>query len=109
VSYWALRLGALFFANERFTNGERQHRSALGPTDIEFHENAQHFRKAVFVFFVAMRYAQGCSLELEGAQRAASKMLRRTSCGTGLSAKARGLQRSRISSWTGIGLVQVSA
>src|SRR4029077_10580426 len=28
-------------------------------------------------------------------------MLRKTSCGTGLSAKARGLQRSRISSWTG--------
>src|SRR6266852_4474070 len=59
------------------------------------------FSKLALSSLVATIYAQGCSLLLEGAQRAASKMLRKTSCGTGLSANARGLQRSRISSWTG--------
>src|SRR5271157_5788218 len=45
--------------------------------------------------------AHGCSLLLEGAQRAASNKLWRISGETAFSEKARGLQRSRINSWTG--------
>src|SRR5215813_7982179 len=43
----------------------------------------------------------GCSLLLEGAQRAASKRLRNVSGATYRSAKARGLQRLAMSSWIG--------
>jgi len=103
VSYEHCGEGRCFFANERLRR-RAQHGSALGPTDIELHETLSIFASRLCLLSCAMRYAQGCSLLLEGAQRAASKMLRRTSCGTGLSAKARGLQRSRISSWT-IGII----
>src|SRR5271157_73326 len=47
------------------------------------------------------RNAHGCSLLLEGAQRAASNKLWRISSETAFSENARGLQRSRINSWTG--------
>src|ERR1700746_1943084 len=50
---------------------------------------------------VATINAHGCSLLLEGAQRAASKRLRRSAEEMALSEKARGLQRSRINSCTG--------
>src|SRR4029077_4910595 len=50
---------------------------------------------------VATMYAHGCSLLLDGAQRAASNKLCSTSGATGLSLKARGLQRSAIKSCTG--------
>src|SRR5258708_15868317 len=101
VSYCALRLGALFFA-------KASSETAIASTGALFAQLALNSTRTLSIFskpslssFVATRYAQGCSLLLEGAHRAASKRLRRTFCGTGLSAKARGLQRSRISSWTG--------
>src|SRR5882672_6860645 len=101
VSYCALRLGALFFA-------KASSETAIASTGALFAQLALNSTRTLSIFsklslssLVATKYAQGCSLLLEGAQRAASKMLRRTSCGTGLSAKARGLQRSRINLWTG--------
>src|SRR5258708_23116745 len=45
--------------------------------------------------------AHGCSLLLEGAERAASNKLRRSAGEISFSEKARGLQRSRIKSLTG--------
>ena len=55
--------------------------------------------------FLKLRGSRGTDVDrqalLEGAQRAASNRLRRISGETGLSAKARGLQRSRINSCTG--------
>jgi len=97
----SIAVGALFFANERFATASASTGALLAQPTLNSTRTLSIFAKPSLSSFVAMRYAQGCSLLLEGAQRAASKMLRRTSCGTGLSAKARGLQRSRISSWTG--------
>src|SRR5216684_2970000 len=101
VSYCALRLGALFFANASCATAIASTGALLAQLALNSTRTLSIFSKLSLSSLVATIYAQGCSLLLEGAQRAASKMLRRTFCGTGLSAKARGLQRSRISSWTG--------
>src|SRR6266478_1623536 len=101
VSYRALRLGASFFAKVSFATAIASTGALLAQLALNSTRILSILSKLSLSSLVATIYAQGCSLLLEGAQRAASKMLRRTSCGTGLSAKARGLQRSRISSWTG--------
>jgi len=44
---------------------------------------------------------QGCSFMADAAQRAASNKVSTCSSETGRSAKKRGLQRFRITSWTG--------
>jgi len=48
-----------------------------------------------------MTKAQGCSLKADGGHRAASKIAFNRASETGWPEKARGLQRRRISSWTG--------
>src|SRR5882672_612440 len=101
TSYWALRFGAPFFANASSataitSTGAFLAQPALNPTN-----DPRDFSKFSGASLVATRNAQGCSLLLEGAQRAASKRLCKTSFGTGLSLNARGLQRFLIKSCTG--------
>src|SRR5215813_7151248 len=100
VSYCAFRLGALFFAK---ANSE----TAIASTGAFFAQFAlnstsapRDFSKFSGSSLVATMYAHGCSLLLEGAQRAASKRLRKSSDETGLSLNARGLHRFLIKSWT---------
>src|SRR6267142_1383898 len=101
TSYCAFRFGALFFANANSTTAIASTGAFFAQFALNSTSAPSDFSKFSWLSFVATMYAQGCSLLLEGAQRAASNKLRSTSGGTGLSLNARGLQRFLIRSFTG--------
>src|SRR5262249_8758128 len=100
TSYWALRFGALFLAKASSATAITSTGACLAQFALNSISAPRDFSKFSGSSLVATMYAHGCSLLLEGAQRAASKRLRRTSDETGLSLNARGLHRFLIKSWT---------
>src|SRR5258707_15024397 len=101
VSYCALRLGVLFFANASSETAKPRTYAFLAQLTLNSTRGCKALVKFSWSLRVATMKAQGCSLLLEGAQRAASNRLRRSAAAISFSEKARGLQRSRINSWTG--------
>src|SRR5882724_382173 len=101
TSYCAFRLGALFFAKASSATAITSTGAFFAQFALNSTSAPSDFSKFSVSSFVATRNAHGCSLLLEGAQRAASNKLRKTSAGTGLSLNARGLHRFLMTSWTG--------
>src|SRR5579859_3265418 len=101
TSYCAFRFGALFLANASSATAITSTGAFFAQFALNSTSAPSDFSKFSVSSFVATMYAHGCSLLLDGAQRAASNKLRSTSCGTGFSLNARGLQRFWINSFTG--------
>src|SRR5260370_36241927 len=101
VSYWALRLGVLFVAKASSETANPRTGACFAQLTLNSTRGWSAFVKFAWSCLVATMKAHGCSLLLEGAQRAASKRLQRSAAAIALSEKARGLQRSRINSCTG--------
>src|SRR5208283_4423337 len=85
----------------QFRNGGGPHPRVLRPGLVEFHERAENFLEGVAVSPGSDEKRPRLLVIAGGRQRAASNKLRRISGETAVSEKARGLQRSRIRSWTG--------
>src|SRR5262249_28842847 len=98
VSYCALRFGVLFLANANSATAIASTGACFAQLALNSTSAPRDFSKFSRSSFVATMYAHGCSLLLEGAHRAASNKLRKTSGGTGLSLNARGLHLFLMSS-----------
>src|ERR1700737_232085 len=101
TSYCALRFGAPLLAKANSDTARAKTGACWAQVTLEDTNTLTNLAKFSASSLVATIYAHGCSLLLEGAQRAASKRLASTSGATGLSLKARGLQRSATKSCTG--------
>src|ERR1700730_16114512 len=101
TSYSALRFGVPLFANDSWATARAKTGACCAQVALPGTSTLTNLAKFSGSSLVATRYAHGCSLLLDGAHRAASKRLASTSGATGLSLKARGLQRSAIKSCTG--------
>src|SRR5580765_3573979 len=101
VSYCALRFGAAFFANANFETAKPSTCAFFAQLALNSTSGCNAFVKFSASLRVATINAHGCSLLLDGAQRAASKRLRKSAAAIGFSENALGLQRSRINSCTG--------
>src|SRR5450432_1000157 len=96
TSYCALRLGFPVFANDNCATAKASTAAFFAQLALAATSTPASFAKFSASSLAATMYAQGCSLLLEGAQRAASNRLTNTSGATLLSLNARGLQRSAI-------------
>src|ERR1700733_1272422 len=101
TSYCALRFGVPLLAKANSTTASAKNGACWAQVTFEGTKTLTSVAKFSASPLVAAIYAHGCSLLLEGAQRAASNRLCSTSGATGLSLKARGLQRSAMKSCTG--------
>src|ERR1700746_4095166 len=101
VSYCALRLGVLFFAKDSSETANPRTAACFAQLTLNSTRGWSAFVKFAWSCLVATMKVHGCSLLLDGAQRAASNRLRRSAGAIALSEKARGLQRLRINSCTG--------
>src|ERR1700688_935394 len=101
TSYCALRFGVPLFAKDSWETARAKTGACCAQVTLPGTSTLTNLAKFSGSSLVATMYAHGCSLLLEGAQRAASKRLVSTSGATGLSPKARGLQRSLMKSCTG--------
>src|ERR1700746_3896606 len=101
VSYCALRLGVLFFAKDSSETANPRTAACFAQLTLNSTRGWSAFVKFAWSCLAATMKAHGCSLLLEGAQRAASNRLQRTAGAIALAEKARGLQRLRISSCIG--------
>src|SRR5215475_3240681 len=96
TSYCALRFGALFFANANCATAITSTGACLAHPALNSINAPRDFSKFSALSLVATIKAHGCSLLLDGAQRAASNKLRNVSAETGFSLNARGLHRFLI-------------
>src|ERR1700688_4731698 len=101
TSYSALRFGVPVFAKDSWATARAKTGACCAQVTLPGTSTLTNLAKFSGSSLVATIYAHGCSLLLEGAQRAASKRLASTSGATGLSLKARGLQRSVMKSCMG--------
>src|SRR5437588_10862584 len=98
VSYCALRLALLFLAKANSETAKPSAYAFFAQLALNSTNGCRALVKFSLSSRVATMKAQGCSLLLEGAQRAASNKLRRSAGAIAVSENARGLQRSRMSS-----------
>src|SRR6202162_4167199 len=101
TSYCALRFGLPLFAKDSWATARAKTGACCAQVTLPGTSTLTSLAKLSGSSLVATMYAHGCSLLLEGAQRAASNKLCSTSGAMGLSLKARGLQRSAMKSCTG--------
>src|ERR1700693_4325126 len=101
TSYCALRFGLPLFAKDSWATARAKTGACCAQVTLKGTSTLTNLAKFSASSLVATIYAHGCSLLLEGAQRAASKRLASASGARGLSLKARGLHRSAMKSCAG--------
>src|ERR1700730_12112400 len=88
TSYCALRFGVPFFVNASSATASAKTGACCAQVTLKGTSTLINLAKFSASSLVATMYVHGCSLLLEGAQRAASKRLESTSGATSLSLKA---------------------